>query len=80
MFANLCVAAVVEFFLQDSISYKYGFDVSCSQISFRCSLNTVYVQIFEGCYFHGRSKSKVFVVLFEDHCYQLLSSICIVIA
>ena len=42
-------------------------------------INTVCIQIFEGCNFCGRWKSKIFVVLFSRICYQPFSSICIVI-
>ena len=41
---------------------------------------TVFVQIFEGCNFRGRSKSRIFAVWFSRIiCNQPLSSICIVI-
>ena len=41
---------------------------------------TVYIQIFKGCNFHERSKSRIFAILFlRIICYKPLSSICSVI-
>ena len=42
------------------------------------SQNTLYVQIFEGCKFRGRPKSRIFAILFSwISCYHTLYFKCI---